>query len=226
MPTKTSLKAGGFRQMNGEKCLGVAGGLRFARCGGMSSTPIRRDAVTQLLEQLSAGKPQAIEELLPLIYTELRRQAARCLRRERRGHTLQPTALVHEAYMKLMEQRDVQWQNRSHFLGIAAQAMRRILIDHARTRGRNKRGGALAKVELEEGHAIQEAVSIDVLALDQALTRLQAVDVRQARIVELRYFGGLSVDETAEVMEISPATVKRDWTMAKAWLFDQLSRQP
>lgn len=190
----------------------------------MSSTPAQRGAVTQLLEQFSDGKPQAIEELLPLIYKELRRQAAQYLRKERPGHTLQPTALVHEAYMKLIDQRDVRWQNRSHFFGIAAQAMRRILIDHARTRGRNKRGGALPKVELEEGHAIQEALGIDVLALDQALTRLQAIDARQAKIVELRYFGGLSVQETAEAMGISPATVKREWTMAKAWLFDQLNR--
>jgi RNA polymerase sigma factor (TIGR02999 family) len=177
-----------------------------------------------LLAEVSDGQPQAVEQLLPLVYRELRRQAAHHLRRERPGHTLQPTALVHEAYLKLMEQRDVRWQNRSHFFGIAAQAMRRILIDHARSRGRNKRGGASAKVELEEGHAIQEAVSVDVLALDQALTRLQQLDPRQARIVELRYFGGLSVEETADVVQISPATVKRDWMMAKAWLANQLQQ--
>ena len=186
------------------------------------STNQRDAALTQLLAEFSDGKHQAIEALLPLVYAELRRQAARHLRRERVGHTLQPTALVHEAYMKLMEQRDVRWQNRAHFFGIAAQAMRRILIDHARNRGRNKRGGAQPKVELEEGHAIQQPVAIDVLALDEALKRLQTLDARQARIVELRYFGGLSVEETAEVVEISPATVKRDWTMAKAWLANQL----
>ena len=192
----------------------------------MTDSRNRRDALTltQLLAEVSDGKDQAVEQLLPLVYRELRQQAARHLRRERAGHTLQPTALVHEAYLKLMDQRDVRWQNRSHFFGIAAQAMRRILIDHARSRGRNQRGGAAAKVELEEGHAIQEPKSVDVLALDQALTRLQQLDARQARIVELRYFGGLSVEETAEVVQISPATVKRDWTMAKAWLANQLQQ--
>jgi RNA polymerase sigma factor (TIGR02999 family) len=181
-----------------------------------------RDRVTLLLDRFSQGNEEATAELLPLIYAELRRQAARYLRQERPGHTLQPTALVHEAYVKLIEQRNVRWQNRSHFFGIAAQAMRRILIDHARTRGRTKRGGGMAKVELEDNHAIQEAASVDVLALDQALTRLAQLDERQARIVELRYFGGLGLEETAQVLDLSTATVKRDWTMARAWLFSQL----
>ena len=181
------------------------------------------DQVAQLLETFNAGQENAAEQLLPLVYTELKRQAARYLRRERGGHTLQPTALVHEAYMRLLEQRDVRWQNRAHFIGIASQAMRRILIDHARARGRNKRGGPQPNITLLEHHAVDAGPAIDVLALDQALTRLQAIDDRQARIVELRYFGGLSVEETAGVLDISPATVKRDWTMAKAWLFDQLA---
>jgi RNA polymerase sigma factor (TIGR02999 family) len=180
-------------------------------------------AVSQLLESFKAGRETAPEQLLPLVYTELKRQAARYLRRERAGHTLQATALVHEAYMRLLEQRDVQWQNRAHFIGIASQAMRRILIDHARTRARHKRGGQQPNITLLEHHAVQQGPAIDVLALDQALTRLQRIDERQARIVELRYFGGLSVEETAGVLEISPATVKRDWTMAKAWLFGQLA---
>jgi RNA polymerase sigma factor (TIGR02999 family) len=187
----------------------------------MADAPPPAD-VTRLLAQFRAGQPEAFEELLPLIYRELRRQAANYLRRERPGHTLQPTALVHEAYLRLIDQRDVQWQNRAHFFGIASQAMRRILIDHARAKGRNKRGGPLARVPLEEDHAVQGTFDVDILALDQALERLTKLDERQARIVELRYFGGLGVEETAEVLSISPATVKREWTMAKAWLFNQL----
>jgi RNA polymerase sigma factor (TIGR02999 family) len=182
--------------------------------------------VTRLLEELSDGKPGVLDELLPLIQAELRRQAARYLRRERPNHTLQPTALVNEAFLRLVQQRDVRWQNRAHFLGIAAQAMRRILVDHARTHGRTKRGGGATRVTLDEAVAAAKERSIDLIALDQALERLTREDPRQAKIVELRFFGGLSVEETAVVMDISPATVKRDWTMAKAWLYSQLQSLP
>jgi len=180
--------------------------------------------VTELLDQLSAGSEKALDDLLPLVYGELRRQAARYLRRERQNHTLQPTALVNEAFIKLVDQRNVRWQNRAHFFGVAAQAMRRIVIDHARTKHRVKRGGVQQAVTLDEGMIAADARSVDVLALDEVLTRLAALDERQARVVELRFFGGLSVEETAEVMEISPATVKREWSMAKAWLYNELSR--
>jgi RNA polymerase sigma factor (TIGR02999 family) len=180
--------------------------------------------ITELLEEFSTGKEQALENLLPVVYKELRRQAASYLRRERQNHTLQPTALVNEAYIRLVDQRNVRWQNRAHFFGVAAQAMRRIVIDHARTRQRIKRGGVQHAVTLDEGMLAAEARSIDVLALDEVLTRLATIDARQARVVELRFFGGLSVEETADVMSISPATVKREWSMAKAWLHNELSR--
>jgi RNA polymerase sigma factor (TIGR02999 family) len=181
--------------------------------------------VTRLLDDLSAGKEHALDELLPLVYRELRRRAASYLRRERQNHTLQPTALVNEAFLKLVEQRNVRWQNRAHFFGIAAQAMRRILVDHARTHGRVKRGGASPQVTLDEAMIAAESRSIDLLALDEALERLSALDERQARVVELRFFGGMSVEETAEVLHISPATIKREWSMAKAWLHAQLNAQ-
>ena len=183
------------------------------------------DEITQLFRQMSAapgGQQALLERLLPLVYRELRRQAAGYLRKERAGHTLQPTALVHEAYLRLIDQRDVRWENRAHFFGIAAQAMRRILVDHARGRRRVKRGGADQRVTLTEGALVVEQRSVDVLDLDAALERLAALDPRQARVVELRYFGGLSVEETAEVLDISPATVKREWSMAKAWLSAEL----
>lgn len=180
--------------------------------------------LTQLLHQVNAEGGQALEQLIPVVYTELRRQAARYLRRERRNHTLQPTALVNEAFLKLIDQRNVQWQNRAHFFAIAAQSMRRIIIDHARTRQRVKRGGVQKPVTLDEAMIAGESRSIDVLALDEALTRLAAIDERQARIVELRYFGDLGVEETAEVIGLSPATVKREWAMARAWLHNELTR--
>ena len=181
--------------------------------------------ITALLHDWSSGKQKAFDALLPLVYDELHRQAARFLRRERIGHTLQTTALIHETYLKLIDQRDVNWQNRAHFFGIAAQAMRRILVDYAKARHREKRGGADENVPLE---AVSLAVSgekeIDLEALDQALTRLAAMDERQAKIVELRYFGGLSIEETAEVLRISPATVKSDWKSAKAWLYQEITK--
>jgi RNA polymerase sigma-70 factor (ECF subfamily) len=183
-----------------------------------------RPDITQLLQRMGSSGGEGMDQLLEVVYAELRRQAARYLRRERKNHTLQPTALVNEAFMKLVDQRSVQWQNRAHFFGVAAQAMRRIVIDHARTRQRVKRGGVQQVVTLDEAMIVAESRSIDVLALDEALTRLAALDERQAKIVELRYFAGLSVEETAEVTSLSPATIKREWAMARAWLHAELSK--
>ena len=159
---------------------------------------------------------------MPLVYGELRQIAAGVLRRERLDHTLQPTALVHEAYLRLIDQRNVNWQNTAHFFAIAAQAMRRIIVDHARRHNAVKRGGDNLKVELEEAQSQPGPLDVDVLKLDDALTALATFDPQQSRIVELRFFGGLSIEETAEVIGISPATVKRDWSMAKAWLHREM----
>jgi RNA polymerase sigma factor (TIGR02999 family) len=186
----------------------------------MSETP---QNVTQLLIGWGKGDKEALDQLLPLVYDELRRQAARYLRRERPGHTLQTTALIHEAYIRLVDQKRVQWQNRAHFFGIAAQLMRRILVDHARSRHRVKRGGSDVRVSLAEASLTVKARDLDVLAIDEALDHLAQVDERQAKVVELRFFSGLSVEETAEVLQISPATVKREWSMAKAWLHREIS---
>ena len=181
--------------------------------------------VTQLLFRYGKGEPQALEKLLPLVYQELRRLAKSYMRKENAAYTLQPTALVHEAFFKLVDQKNVEWQNRAHFFGVAAQLMRRILIDHARNKHALKRGGTQAKIAFDEGvhwQAAEEGAP-DLLALDEALTRLAALDERQSRVVELRYFGGLSIEEVAEVTKTSPATVKRDWALAKAWLHRELS---
>ena len=183
-----------------------------------------RADITQLLQQWSNGQEQALNRLVPQIHDELRKLAASYLRRERPDHTLQPTALVNEAFLKLVDQRSAKWQNRAHFFGIAAQAMRRILVDHARAHAADKRGGALRKVPLEDAMAIDRVGDVDLLALDDALTRLAAMDPQQGRVVELRFFGGLTMEETAEVMHISPATVGREWRMAKAWLSAELGR--
>ena len=179
--------------------------------------------VTQLLIDWSKGDKAALDALLPVVYEELRHQAARYLRRERAGHTLQTTALIHEAYIKLVDQRNVHWQNRAHFFGIAAQLMRRILVDHARTKKRAKRGGSDIRVSFTEANIVGKGQDLDVVALDEALERLAEIDEQQSRIVELRFFSGLTVEETAEVLSISPATVKRDWSMAKAWLHREIS---
>lgn len=181
--------------------------------------------ITRMLKDWSGGDREALGQLLPYVYDELHRQASRYLRRERPDHTLQTTALIHEAYLKLIDQRKVEWQNRAHFFAVAAQAMRRILVDYARTKKREKRGGDDIKLQLDE--AINVATgekSIDLVALDEALTRLAEFDARQARVVELRYFSGMTEDETAQVLDISPATVRRDWSMAKAWLHGQLKK--
>jgi RNA polymerase sigma-70 factor, ECF subfamily len=178
--------------------------------------------VTALLGELTKGNPEAGPKLIPLVYDELRRLADGYMRRERTGHTLQATALVHEAYLKLLGQHSVDWQNRAHFFGIAAQVMRRVLIDHARGHVRDKRGGGKEAVPLDEALVFSPERSSEFLELDSALERLAERDARLAKIVELRFFGGLTVEETAEVVGISPKTVKRDWTVAKAWLHGEL----
>ncbi len=181
------------------------------------------EKVTQLLLDLSGGNRSAVDELLPLVYQELKRIAGGQLRNERSGHTLQATALVHEAYLKLVDQRAVSWQNRAHFFGVAAQLMRRILMDYAKAKHREKRGGGLRHVTLDEALVVSEDRASDLVMIDEALTRLEKLDARQAKVVELRFFGGLSVEETAEATGISTPTVKREWAMAKAWLYRELS---
>jgi RNA polymerase sigma factor (TIGR02999 family) len=181
--------------------------------------------ITQLLKQWSDGKREVLESLMPLVYDELRRQASRYLKRERSNHTLQTTALINEAYLKLIDQREVVWQNRAHFYAIAAQAMRRILVDYARQRQREKRGGRAENLPLEQAISIvSQEKTVDLVALDDGLTRLEKFDERQARVVELRYFSGLSLDETAEVLGVSNVTVRRDWNMAKAWLLQEITK--
>ena len=181
--------------------------------------------ITILLREWSDGKPEALDKLLPLVYTELHRQAKRYLRRERAGHTLQTTALIHEAYLKLIEQKDVEWESRTQFFAISAQLMRRILVDHARTRDALKRGGDNLKLSLEAAMlVVVNEKNVDLIALDEALTKLAKIDEQQVRIVELRFFSGLSMAEAAEVLKISRATATRDWAMAKAWLHRELTR--
>ncbi len=183
------------------------------------------DNVTRLLVEWGDGNQQALEALVPLIYKELRNLAHNFLYRERPGHTLQTTALVHEAYLKLIDQNDARWQNRAHFFAIAAQAMRRILIDSARKHAAAKRGGPQAELSLDEVADIALEPDISLLKLDEALNELAEIDPRQSRIVELRYFGGLTIEETAEVMSVSPATVKREWMMARAWLHQEIAER-
>jgi len=181
-----------------------------------------RTEVTQLLAELNTGDRSAVERLMPLVYGELRRIAAGYFARERGDHTLQPTAVVHEAFLRLVDQQ-VEWQNRAHFLSVAATMMRRVLLDYAKAKQADRRGGGAHKVELEEFMAVTEDRLADVLAIDEALERLGALDKDQARVVELRFFGGLSVEESAEAMHLSPATVKRHWNSARAWLHRELT---
>jgi len=180
--------------------------------------------ITQLLERWSQGDEEALDQLMPLVYDELHRLAGAYLRSERREHTLQPTALVNEAYLKLIQQRNIQWQNRAQFFGVAAQLMRRILVDHARATYADKRGGDRINVSLKNIGAFGTQPTTDVLALHDVLNRLAEIDANQSRIVELRFFGGLTIDEAAEVMQVSHSTVEREWKIAKAWLKRELTR--
>ncbi len=179
--------------------------------------------VTRLLLAWRGGDRGALDALVPFVYSELRRQAARYLGRQRPGHTLQATALVHEAFLRLIDQTGVSFQDRAHFFAVASRAMRQILVDHARRRGAEKRGGAATRLALEDGTAAVEPRGVDLVALDGALERLEALDPEQARLVELRFFGGLTIEETAVVLGRSPATVKRSWGSARAWLYGELA---
>ena len=181
----------------------------------MTSSP---KSVTQLLIEWREGDETALDRLIPLVYEEMRRLARYYMRRERAGHTLQTSALINEAYIRLVDHKGMRWQNRAHFYAVAAQAMRRVLVDHARSRHYEKRGGGAHMVELDEAAAVAQEQAAEMVALDEALTDLAAVDPRQSKVVELRYFGGMSVEETAEVLEVSAVTVMRDWRAAKAWL--------
>lgn len=186
----------------------------------------QEDDVTRLLLRVEGGDRQAVDLLLPVVYQELRRLASSYLQRERGNHTLQPTALVHEAYLRLVDQSRVQWQNRAHFFGVSAQMMRRLLVDHARTQGARKRGGDVNKIQLEDGLVAGTSREAGLVAVDDALRALEAQDPVKARIVEMRFFGGLSIEETAVAMDLSTATVNRHWRMAKAWLHGELGKGP
>jgi RNA polymerase sigma-70 factor (ECF subfamily) len=181
--------------------------------------------VTELLAAWSHGDKEALDKLMPLVYDELRRLARQHMRRERAGHTLQTTALVNEAYLRLVDQRRAQWQDRAQFFGVAAQLMRRILVDHARRRHRLKREGDALRISLDDAAAISQEQSTDLLALHDALKKLEKLNERMGHIVELRFFGGLSIEETAEVMKISPGTVMKDWTFAKAFMHEAISNE-
>jgi RNA polymerase sigma factor (TIGR02999 family) len=183
----------------------------------------QKPEVTELLKESARGDRSALNELLPLVYDELRAIADRYLRRERPDHTLQATALVHEAYLRLVDQRNVEWQNRAHFYGVAAQMMRRILVDHARAQQTTKRGSGGIKVSLDDVLEISEEQIDSMLALDEALKALEQIDPQKSRIVELRFFGGLSIEETAEALGVGTATVIRQWRMAKAWLYNAVT---
>lgn len=181
--------------------------------------------VTQILQDLKDGKGEASEKLLPLVYDELRRLASGYMRRERSDHTLQATALVHEAYLRLIDQTQTDWKDRAHFFGIAARLMRQILVDHAREHNAQKRGGEVTKLSVDEAISFADEKDVDLVALDDSLKTLATFDQQQSRIVELRFFGGLTIEETAEVLNISPSTVKREWGLAKAWLRREIVKE-
>jgi RNA polymerase sigma factor (TIGR02999 family) len=181
--------------------------------------------VTERLIAWSAGDRAAFDHLLPIVYQELRRMAGAYLRQENPGHTLQPTALVHETWLRLIDQTRVNWRNRAQFFGVAAQMMRRILVDHAKAKHREKRGGDAVKLSLDDVVNLSQERVTDLLALNDALDDLSRIDGRKSRVIELRYFGGFSVEETAQILEVSPETVIRDWKMAKAWLYQQIKRE-
>ncbi len=181
--------------------------------------------VTVFLKAWSGGDRQAADSLLSLVYKEMRKLAASYLQQQRSDHTLQPTALVHEAYLKLINSSQVNWQDRAHFFAVAAQTMRNILVDHARAVAADKRGGGLQKIELDEAVGFSDKQDVDLIDLDEALQQLAEQDELQSRIIELRFFGGLTIEETAEVLGVSPATVKREWAMARAWLFRRMKEK-
>ena len=195
--------------------------LRLARMRDPSRPP---HEITQLLAEWSNGNQTALDKLYPLVYDELHRMASRYMNRERKGHTLQTTALINEAYVRLVDQKHVHWENRAHFFAISAKIMRRILIDHARLHAYAKRGGGAQKVSLDETAMVADERASDLLLLDEALNRLAEMDQRRSQVVELRYFGGLNNEEIAGVLKISENTVTRDWKMARAWLYQELSR--
>jgi RNA polymerase sigma factor (TIGR02999 family) len=186
-------------------------------------SPSPRD-ITKLLIDWRNGDKEALDRLMPLVYEQLRRMANNYMRNERKGHTLQTSALVNEAYLRLVDHENIDWQNRAHFFGVAAQAMRRILVDHARSRSYLKRGGAVKQVSLDEAATLAEDRAGELIALDEALKELAKMDPRKSSVVELRYFGGLSLEETAEALAISIPTVTRDWNTAKAWLLREMTK--
>ena len=181
--------------------------------------------ITQLLIRWSDGDKDALDELAPQVYSELRRLAKYYLRQERPDHTLQASDLVHEAYLRMVDEKEIGWQNRAHFFGIAAVRMRHILVEHARGRQAAKRGGGEYRLSLSQANELAEEQDVNLLALDDALRRLDELDTQKTRIVELRYFGGMTIEETAEVLKLSPATIKRDWSMARAWLRNEISHE-
>lgn len=181
--------------------------------------------VTRLLEAWSGGQREALDKLLPLVYSELRKMAQRYMNSQPSGHTLQTTALIHEAYLKLADQKDKKWQNRAHFFAVAGKAMRHILVDHSRTRQREKRGGETKFISLDQAPELSSERAHEIVALGEALDRLEQLEARKCQVVELRYFAGLSVEETAEVLKVTSRTVERDWRFAKTWLLRELSNQ-
>ena len=187
------------------------------------TNPVQPHEITQLLVEWGSGNQAALDKLYPLVYEELRRMAHRFMRRERKGHTLQTTALINEAYLRLVDQKNVHWANRSHFFGISAQIMRRILVDHARRYAYDKRGGGAQKVSLDEAALVTKDRARELLLLDEALNGLAKLDPRRSKVVELRYFGGLNNSEIAALLKISANTVMRDWNMARAWIYQQLT---
>jgi RNA polymerase sigma-70 factor (ECF subfamily) len=215
------------RRKGSAHALDVASGYTETQARGIRwvSKPLDQD-VTKLLIQWSKGDSDALDALVPLVYDELRRLAQLYLSREKPGHTLSSTALVHEAYLRLVQQKDVTWQNRAHFFGVAARMMRRILVDHARRRGYAKRGGGALTLSLDETIAPAPEREISLVALDEALDSLAKLDERQSRMVELRFFGGLTIEETSEVLGVSAPTVKREWASARAWLYREISGSP
>jgi RNA polymerase sigma factor (TIGR02999 family) len=190
--------------------------------GQKVTAPLRKGEITELLHIWSSGDPDALTRLMPLVYKQLRQIAKQHLKRERTGHTLETTAVIHEAYLKLIDQRSATWKNRNQFFAVAAQVMRRVLVDYGRSRRTSRRGGRELKVSLSEALGLRTQRDLDIVALSEALDRLAVLDPRKARVVELRYFGGLTIEEAAEVLGLSPATVKTEWAMAKAWLFQTL----